>query len=323
MAHGSNGRAGHAPRGAGLGEPLPRPCRARRADAPAPWMPRPGRPPMSGGPWAPSCCNPQQLQLGGTVAAMGYAAGTHAGRGAGPAWAHCPGVRSSTSAGQNHSSLMTRTPLTPPPRDGLGPVSCVPRCWWHVCPRPPQHPCSAVLPRAGPTPSHTALPTGDPPRGCGQWGDGPEPRHTLGAQGSAAHHKAQGTRSFSELIEEAQTSAVNTLSEPGTCFPTARSTAVQGLGLGAAVGVRACDTGRGRGVELGSSKPALPQRPRGAQPPAVVLRPLPRHPARAGVPAPRLLCSDLRSTRLRCGSWGGTLLTPALADRSAPGHVTL
>lgn len=162
-----------------------------------------------------------------------------------------------------------------------------------------------------------------PPRGCGQWGNGPDPCHTLGAQGSAAHHKAQGTRSFSELIEEAQTSAVNTLSEPGTCSPTARSTAVQGLGLGAAVGVRACDTGRGRGVELGSSKPALPQRPRGAQPPAVVLRPLPRHPARAGVPAPRLLCSDLGSTRLRCGSWGGTLLTPALADRSAPGHVTL
>lgn len=105
-----------------------------------------------------------------------------------------------------------------------------------------------------------------PPRGCGQWGDGPDPRHTLGAQGSAAHHKAQGTRSFSELVEEAQTSAVNTLSEPGTCFPTARSTAVQGLGLGAAVGVRACDTGRGRGVELGSSKPAL-HRDRGVRSP--------------------------------------------------------
>lgn len=332
MAHGSNGQAGHAPRGAGLGEPLPRPCGARRADAPAPWMPRPGRPPMSGGPWAPSCCNPRQLQLGGTVAAMGHAAGTRAGRGAGPAWAHCPGVRSSTSAGQNHSSLMTRTPLTPPPRDGLGPVSVSPDAGGTsvpngLVPHSPSPASSAPLLRraakGGAHPqSHRPAHRG-PPRGCGQWGDGPDPRHTLGAQGSAAHHKAQGTRSFSELIEEAQTSAVNTLSEPGTCFPTARSTAVQGLGLGAAVGVRACDTGRGRGVELGSSKPALPQRPRGAQPPAVVLRPLPRHPARAGVPAPRLLCSDLGSTRLRCGSWGGTLLTPALADRSAPGHVTL
>lgn len=266
------------------------------------------------------------------MAAMGYAAGTRAGRGAGPAWAHCPGVRSSTS-GQNHSSLMTRTPLTPPPRDGLGPVSCVPRCWWHLCPERPGSPqpqpglLSTPAPPCcqgrGPPPVTPPCSPGTPPRGCGQWGDGPDPRHTLGAQGSAAHHKAQGTRSFSELIEEAQTSAVNTLSEPGTCFPTARSTAVQGLGLGAAVGVRACDTGRGRGVELGSSKRALPQRPRGAQPPAVVLRPLPRHPTRAGVPAPRLLCSDLGSTRLRRGSWGGTLLTPALADRSAPGHVTL
>lgn len=194
MAHGSNGRAGHAPRGAGLGEPLPRPCRTRRADAPAPWMPRPGRPPMSGGPWAPSCCNPQQLQLGGTVAAMGYAAGTRAGRGAGPAWAHCPGVRSSTSAGQNHSSLMTRTPLTPPPRDGLGPVSCVPRCWWHVCPRPPQHPCSAVLPRAGPTPSHTTLPTGDPPEAVDNGGMAQNPVTPWGPRGQLhiTKHKGQG-----------------------------------------------------------------------------------------------------------------------------------
>lgn len=256
MAHGSNGRAGRAPRGAGLGEPLPRPCRTRRADAPAPWMPRPGRPPMSGGPWAPSCCNPRQLQLGGTVAAMGYAAGTRAGRGAGPAWAHCPGVRSSTSAGQNHSSLMTRTPLTPPPRDGLEPVSVSPDAGGTsvpngLVPHSPSPASSAPLLRraakGGTHPqSHRPAHRG-PPRGCGQWGDGPDPRHTLGAQGSAAHHKAQGTRSFSELIEEAQTSAVNTLSEPGTCSPTAWSTAIQGLGLGAAVGVRACDTGRGRG----------------------------------------------------------------------------
>lgn len=201
MAHGSNGRAGHAPRGAGLGEPLPRPRRTRRADAPAPWMPRPGRPPMSGGPWAPSCCNPQQLQLGGTVAAMGHAAGTRAGRGAGPAWAHCPGVRSSTSAGQNHSSLMTRTPLTPPPRDGLGPVSCVPRCWWHVCPERPGSPqpqpglLSTPAPPCcqgrGPPPVTPPCSPGTPPR---LWTMGGWPRPPSHPGGPGVSCTSQSTR---------------------------------------------------------------------------------------------------------------------------------
>lgn len=164
-------------------------------------MPWPGRPPMSGGPWAPSCCNPQQLQLGGTVAAMGHAAGTRTGRGAGPAWAHCPGVRSSTSAGQNHSSLMTRTPLTPPPRDGLGPVSCVPRCWWHVCPERPGSPqpqpglLSTPAPPCcqgrGPPPVTPPCSPGTPPR---LWTMGGWPRPPSHPGGPGVSCTSQSTR---------------------------------------------------------------------------------------------------------------------------------
>lgn len=67
--------------------------------------------------------------------------------------------------------------------------------WFPTAPaRPPQHPCSAVLPRAGPTPSHTALLTGDPPEAVDNGGMAQTPVTPWGPRGQLhiTKHKGQG-----------------------------------------------------------------------------------------------------------------------------------
>lgn len=142
----------------------------------------------------PSGCN-----RGGTGAPVGCAVGS------GPAWAHRPGVRASTSAGQNHCSLVTPPspllgrpcrPLRGTGRDllpvspGAGGTSVPP-----ATALPPERSCCTVLLGAVPTPRPIAPLTGDPPEAADNRGMAQTPVTPWGrrAQLHITKHKGQGS----------------------------------------------------------------------------------------------------------------------------------